>query len=119
MDRIVDAVSTEVWLSVVEKTDVSRREPGLAGSRRGRLRRAEGRGDDLIEIVRAAAEVAGAGQQVVLPRAIETIAVAVAQPRPGRVEVRPPGHQGPVLVRADVLDILGHQQPLHRGRELT
>src|SRR5215207_2870904 len=100
---------------------LERPEEGLAiySSRRRDLRRsrssahrrvdprpARRREDDLPELVLPRPEGAGAGQQVAVPEAAEALAVALAEGRPGALEVGVPGHQGAVVVGPEVVPVL-------------
>src|SRR5690606_10125614 len=56
------------------------------------------------------AEGPGAAQQVVAPHAVEALPQLVGEARPGGFEIAVPGHQGPVVVGAEVVDVLHHEQ---------
>src|SRR5664279_2612633 len=77
-------------------------EGWLLGSGRGRA--------DLHQVQAAGAELGGAAEKVELPHAVEGVAVTVAQAGPGALEVAPPGHQGAVVVLADVVHVLDDKQ---------
>ena len=50
-------------------------------------------------------------RQVVAPHAVEPLAICVAERRPGGIEIGPPGHQRPVVVGAEIVPVLHHEQP--------
>src|SRR5690606_11302124 len=55
---------------------------------------------------------AGAGEQVVAPHAVETLAVTFGEARPGGLEVGVPGHQRAVVVGAEVVYVLYDEELL-------
>src|SRR5690606_29168880 len=78
-----------------------------------------GRGKQYLPELIAADPEAGHGhRQVVVPHAPEALAVALGQPRPGLVEVAPPGLQGQVVVGAEVLPVLDDEAAFHRPGDL-
>src|SRR5690348_5037336 len=73
---------------------------------------------ELPELVAARAECGGRGGKVEAPHAPEAFAVLRRECRPGGVEIRTPGHQGPVVVGAEVVPVLDHEHALARSGDL-
>ena len=71
--------------------------------------------DHLPELAFARAEEAGAAHQVVLPHAVEALAVACLQLRPGALEPVPPGHQRAIVVGAEVVPVLDDEAAFDGG----
>ena len=86
--------------------------------RQSRLRAAGLGHHDLIELTVACARRTRGREQVELPHQVELAIVAVRDLAVRAIEVLPPRHQRRVVVGADVVEVLEHEEALHRAADL-
>src|SRR5690606_28385763 len=74
---------------------------------------------DLPELVATHAEHGRRTTEVVAPHAPEPLVVVRRKLRPCGIEILAPRDQGAVVVGAEVVPVLDHEQALHRARDLA
>src|SRR5690606_37185044 len=90
----------------------------LSACRAVAVRHAGGGEDELPDLQGAGAESAGAAEQIVLPHAVEALALRVVGPRPTGLEVVVPGDQSLVVVRPDIVNIYDSEEIVDGSADL-
>src|SRR5690606_9153305 len=67
----------------------------------------------------ACAESPGTQHQVIAPHTVEALAVPGGEFRPGQLKVVLPGHQGGIVIRAEIVPVLDDQQSFAGVAELS
>lgn len=71
------------------------------------------------ELALAGTKVTGTGVEVELEHTVKTLIVPVREPRPGAVEILPPGHECGVIVLTEVVPVLEDEIALNGPAELS